>query len=189
MAQERPPECIALLGTDEPDDRGRVLRAGPLSVEFQNGQLRWIRIGGHEVLRAVAFIVRDEVWGTYNAEITGLTIEERAGGFAVRYQGRCADGALVYDAEIQGSAGELVFSARVKVTRDFSTNRTGFVILHPLEGCAGRPLKVEHVDGRTEEARFPTRISPYQPFFEIRSLKHEFAPGAFVTVRLEGDTF
>jgi hypothetical protein len=189
MAQQPPPTSIVLLGTEEPDETGRVLRAGPLSVEFQNGQLRWIRVGGHEVLRAIAFIVRDEVWGTYSVDISGLTIEEHADGFAVRYQGRCADGALVYDAAIQGSAGELVFAAQVKVTRDFCTNRTGFVILHPLEGCAGYPVEVEHVDGSTEAAKFPSRISPYQPFFDIRSLKHEFAPGAFVTVRLEGDTF
>ena len=189
MAQQPPVTSVALLGTEEPGGTGRVLRAGPFSVEFQNGQLRWIRVSGHEVLRAIAFIVRDEVWGTYNADITGLSIEEQADGFAVRYQGCCADGALVYDAAIHGSAGELVFSARIKVTRDFRTNRTGFVLLHPLEGCAGHPLEVEHVDGRTDAASFPSRISPYQPFFDIRSLKHEFAPGAFVTVRLEGDTF
>ncbi len=35
----------------------------------------------------------------------------------------------------------------------------------------------------------PSRIDAYQPFFQVRALKHEFAPGAFVTVRLEGETF
>ena len=44
---------------------GRTLTAGPMSVEFDNGQLRYLKVDGIEVLRAVAFLVRDENWGTY----------------------------------------------------------------------------------------------------------------------------
>jgi D-apionolactonase len=189
MAQQQAPESIALYGTEEPDEKGRVLRAGSLSVEFQNGQLRYVRRGDKEVMRAVAFIVRDEVWGTYNAEIAQLEIEEQPSAFRIRYAGHCADGAVRYDADITGTEQELIFAARVTVARNFRTNRTGFVILHPLEGCAGRPVEVEHVDGSREHAEFPHRISAYQPFFAVRALKHEFAPGSFVTARLEGDTF
>ena len=189
MAQREAPEIIALFGTDEPDDKGRVLRAGSLSVEFQNGQLRYVRVGDKEVMRAVAFIVRDESWGTLNAEISHLEIEDAGDAFRVRYEGRCAAGAIVYRADIRGKETELVFSAAITATRSFRTNRTGFVILHPLEGCAGHPVEVEHVDGRVERSVFPGRISAYQPFFEVRALKHEFVPGSFVTARLEGDTF
>ena len=189
MVQDRPPLSIALYGTEEPDEKGRVLRAGSLSVELQNGQLRYIRIGGKEAIRAVAFIVRDESWGTYSPAISDLEVEEGPNGIHVRYQGRCADGAVVYDADIRGDARELVFSARINVTQRFRTNRTGFVILHPLEGCAGNAVEVEHVDGRVERSQFPSKISAYQPFFDVRALKHEFAPGAFVTARLEGDIF
>ena len=34
---------------------GRILTAGPLSVEFDNGQLRYLKVDGVEVLRAVRF--------------------------------------------------------------------------------------------------------------------------------------
>jgi hypothetical protein len=189
MAEQRPSQSIALFGTDESDDKGRVLRAGSLSAEFQNGQLRYIRAGGTEVMRAVAFLVRDESWGTYNTEISNLRIEEGEDKFHVSYQGLCADGAVIYQADISAKASELEFAASLTATRNFRTNRTGFVILHPLEGCAGCPLEVEHADGRIEHARFPDKISPYQPFFAIRALKHEFAPRAFLVARLEGDTF
>ncbi len=189
MAEQQPPGSIILYGTDEVDEKGRVLHAGSLSVEFQNGQLRYVRCGGKEVMRAVAFIVRDEVWGTYNAEITELQIDETPNAFRIRYHGRCAEGAVRYHADISGAENELVFAARITIARNFRTNRTGFVILHPLEGCAGCPVEVEHVDGRIEHAEFPARISAYQPFFAVRALKHEFAPGSFVTARLEGDTF
>jgi D-apionolactonase len=189
MAEQRPSKSIALFGTDNPDEKGRVLRAGCLSVEFENGQLRYVRVGDTEVMRAVAFLVRDESWGTYATEISKLEIDESKDRFQIRYEGCCADGAVVYHADIRGEASELLFAARLSVTRKFSTNRTGFVILHPLEGCTGRPMDVEHVDGRIERSRFPSKISAYQPFFAIRALKHEFAPGAFITARLEGDTF
>ena len=189
MEAQRATDSVVLFGTDEPDEKGRVLSAGSLSVEFHRGQLRYVRRGDSELMRAVAFIVRDEVWGTYETEITALEINEAPNAFGIRYEGRCAEGAVVYRADISGTENELVFAARVEIARDFRTNRTGFVILHPLDGCAGCPVEVQHADGRKQLSEFPSRISPYQPFFSIRSLKHEFAPGVFVTARLEGDTF
>ena len=189
MITQHASESVILFGADEPVEHGRVLRAGSLSVEFHNGALRYVRRGDAELMRAIAFIVRDEVWGTYNPEISALEIEEQPDAFRIQYEGRCADGAVRYHANIRGAENALIFEARLELARDFRTNRTGFVILHPLEGCAGCPVEVEHVDGAKERAEFPSRISAYQPFFAVRALKHEFAPGAFVTARLEGDTF
>jgi D-apionolactonase len=63
MAKERAPDRAALCGTNELDEKGRVLRARSLSAEFH---LRYIRVGDREVMRAVAFIVRDENWSTFN---------------------------------------------------------------------------------------------------------------------------
>jgi hypothetical protein len=189
MRTHQASEGVILFGTDEPVEHGRVLRAGALSVEFDKGALRYVRRGDAELMRAVAFIVRDEVWGTYNPEISPLEIDESPNAFRIRYEGRCAEGAVRYHADIRGAENELIFEARLALTSNFSTNRTGFVILHPLKGCAGCPVEVEHVDGSIERAEFPNRISAYQPFFDVRALKHQFAPGAFVTARLEGDTF
>ena len=69
------------------------------------------------------------------------------------------------------------------------TNRTGFIVLHPLEGVAGSPVKVLHVDGREEASRFPAVIDPMCPFQDIRALSHEVTPGTWVTCTMEGDTF
>lgn len=38
MTERRAAEEIVLYGTQEPDEKGRVIRAGALSVEFQSGQ-------------------------------------------------------------------------------------------------------------------------------------------------------
>ena len=62
MKPTAPSRPIALTGTEQPNVAGRVLRAGPISVELDNGQLRYLKVNGIEVLRAVGFLVRDENW-------------------------------------------------------------------------------------------------------------------------------
>ena len=69
-----PTRAVTLYGTEQEDPPARVLRAGPLSAEFENGALRYVRFGGIEVLRAIAFLVRDENWGTFAPEISDLKI-------------------------------------------------------------------------------------------------------------------
>ena len=81
------------------------------------------------------------------------------------------------------------FAASATPEADFLTNRTGFVVLHPLNGVAGLPVEVEHVDGKREKSKFPAIINPVQPFYAIRSLRHKVMPGLTATCRMEGDTF
>ncbi len=183
--------AVKLFGTDAEDPPSRRLSAGSLSAVLQNGQLRYVTFAGVEVLRGVAFLARDANWGTYAAELDDLEIVEDQSGFTVKYRATCADDKqrLVYEAHIRGSIdGSLTFVAVATPATDFVTNRTGFVVLHPA-ALAGRPVKVAHVDGREGEARFPERISPAQPIFDIRVLTHEAAPGLFATCRMEGDAF
>ena len=69
MASAVPSTAIRLFGTEQTDPPMRELRAGSLSVQFDNGALRYVRFGGVEVLRAIAFLVRDENWGTFAPHI------------------------------------------------------------------------------------------------------------------------
>ena len=95
-----------------------------------------------------------------------------------------------YDATIEGKPdGSLEFTATATPTTDFLTARTGFVVLHPLTGVAGRAVEIEHVDGTVEKSKFPELVNPVQPVLHIRSLTHEVLPGLKATVRMEGDTY
>ena len=192
MAVVLPSRQVKLFGTESENAEGRVLRAGALSAILDNGALRYIRLGDVEVMRAIAFLVRDENWGTFTPEISNLAVSEADGAFSVRYEARCLDAnrSIRYQAEISCSPkGDLLFTARAKPDSNFLTNRTGFVVLHPLKGVAGRPVEVEHVDGRKVRSEFPAIINPVQPFFDIRALTHEVRPGLKVTCRMEGDSF
>lgn len=183
---------IRLYGTSEQVESPRLLRAGKLTAELEAGNLRYIRFDGIELIRAISFIVRDKDWGTYNPIISDLEIDLRPSGFAVDYRADVADERqnLSYRASIRGNAdGYLSFFARAEAKSNFLTNRTGFVVLHPIEGVAGRPVLIEHVDGRQVEGSFPELIDPLQPMMDLRALTHEPVPGLKVTCRMEGDTF
>lgn len=181
-----------LYGTNEPPAERRLFRAGPLCVEFEAGNLRRLRFGGVEVLRGIAFLVRDTGWGTYRAAITDLDTREEPGLFSIQYRATCSgpEGAFAYQARIEGRAsGTLLFACEGAPAADFPANRVGFVVLHPIEGVAGQPMDVEHTDGRRETVALPAAVAPDQPILDIRALTHEAAPGLRARVRMEGDAF
>ncbi|MFL5335300.1 MAG: hypothetical protein ACJ8H8_19435 [Geminicoccaceae bacterium] len=184
--------AMKLFGTEEPAQETHLLRAGPLEATLDAGNLRHVRLHGVEAIRAISYIVRDRNWGTYNPEISDLRIEQDAAGFRVSYRAVCKDAqqAFAYAARIEGDAsGNLSFAADGEAITDFVTNRTGFVVLHPLAGVSGAPVEVERVDGSVETSRFPELIDPTCPFRGIRALTHEPLPGLRATCRMEGDTF
>ena len=192
MAQKKPSRAIRLFGTEVPDGKRRELVAGPITAMFDNGALRYIRFRGAEVLRGIAYLLRDKNWGTYSPLIENLKVKQGKNGFSISYDATCrdADQAIRYRAKIEAKPdGTLVFSVDGTPLSDFLTNRTGFVVLHPLEGVVGKPVEVVHVDGKREKRRFPKLISPGQPIFEIRSLKHTVMPGVTATVVMEGEKF
>ena len=56
------PTRTLYYGWDGPLPEKRELRAGPLTLLFEGGDLRYVRLGDHEVLRRVYVSVRDSNW-------------------------------------------------------------------------------------------------------------------------------
>jgi len=189
---EDPPPAVKLFGTTEPPAAVRRLAAGRLTAILEAGALRRIALGGREAVRGIAFVVRDRNWGTCAPQIADLAVEEAGDAFRVTYRARCADGgqALAYRVAIEGTAdGRLEFRADGAAETGFVTNRTGFTVLHPIEGIAGEPAHVLHTDGTEERTFLPALIAPSQPVFDIRAITHEAAPGLSVRVTMEGDAY
>ncbi|MFO0994521.1 MAG: hypothetical protein U1E67_21615 [Hyphomicrobiales bacterium] len=192
MAAAKASRAVKLFGTDVADGKGRLLQAGAISAMLDNGALRYIKLGDAEVLRAIAFLVRDENWGTFTPKLTNLKVSKSKSGFKVTYDATCGDAKaeLAYHADIACSAdGVLKFAVSATPKADFKTNRTGFIVLHPLKGVAGKPVTIEHVDGKKDRDKFPATINPVQPFLNVRAMTHSPMPGVNAEVRFEGDTF
>jgi len=192
MKVARPSSAIALCGTEQAQAPGRVVKAGPLTAELDSGQLRYVRVNGIEVLRAISFLIRDKNWGTATPAISNLKVDQRGDGFSVSFHAaiKVDEQKLSYDARIEATKeGHLEFTGIAMPETDFLTARTGFVVLHPLKGVAGQAVDIEHVDGSKVKSKFPELVNPIQPVLNIRSLTHEVMPGLEATVLMEGDTF
>ncbi|MER8437805.1 hypothetical protein NKH36_20200 [Mesorhizobium sp. M1312] len=186
-------DAFLLYGTPAVEAEPVRLRAGALTADFVNGNLRTIRHGGIEVLRAIAYIVRDRDWGTYEPVLSDLVIDQGPESFSVSYSASCVGpggSRLDFLATIEASAdGHLVFDVSALPESDFETNRCGFCILHPIAGLAGSPVTVEHTDGSVVETKLPQLIDPWQPFKDLRAITHEVRPGVTAECRMEGDAF
>lgn len=178
-------DLIALYGTDKPPRRRQVLRAGDATVTLEAGQLRHLRVGGIEAIRAVSFLVRDRDWGTVEPVITDLAVDGGRLTYAARYDmdGGSLNAQVTLTLTPDSLTAEVVAVAHGTV----ETNRAGFTVLHPIKGVAGAPVRVGHPDG-IEDTQFPTLIEPWQPFKDITSLTHQ-AGGLRIECRLEGDVF
>jgi hypothetical protein len=185
-------EAVALFGTTEVEPDPRTLRAGPLEAVFDGAGLRWIRWKGVELVRAISFLVRDDAWRTPPQAISDLVVEEGEGRFSLRFGSLVDVGGARLKSRVSYEAsaeGRLVARVSVEPLTDFMTNRTGFVVLHPLEGVAGAPVEVEHASGGREAVMLGATINPAQPLKDIREVSHEAAPGLRAIVRMEGDVF
>lgn len=185
------PLNVLRYGVDAPLPEERTLRAGPLSMLYSDGDLRLIRLGDREVLNRIYVAVRDHNWNTIPIQLSNVQIEDEGVSFRIRYDADHREGPIDFhwQGTITGARdGTIRFEMDGEARSTFLRNRIGFCILHPA-AIAGLPCTVEHVDGSSERSHFPRRISPHQPFFDVRAITHEAMPGVGVDVRMEGDTF
>ncbi|AGI72480.1 hypothetical protein OA238_c24220 [Octadecabacter arcticus 238] len=183
---------VLLTGTPRSEERPRVLRAGRLEATYAAGAMRCIRWNNVEILRAVLFLVRTPGWGTPSAKISSLEIEESAKAFTVAFEAHYAEPGkgVIASVRIAGLAdGKFNARATIRAEREFETNRTGFVILHPLDGFAGTDVEIEHASGSDETLKMPLTLSPGQPVKDIHAITHRPAPGLTIETRFEGDIF
>jgi hypothetical protein len=168
------------------------LQAGPLSLIFQKGDLRYIKLGKLEIIRRIYVAVRDQNWGTVPAEITNISLEVRQNSFQITYEAshQQADIDFTWQASLSGDEkGTITFVMDGIAHSTFQSNRIGFCVLHPAEFCRGILCDIEKVDGAREKGVFPEWISPSPPFTDIRAISHEVAPDVIVEVSLRGDVF
>jgi hypothetical protein len=162
---------------------------------FEAGDLRYVRLGGIEILRRVYGAVRDQNWGTPPGILSDLRVERGRGSFEVRYRSTHRQDPIdfVWDATIRGeAAGSIRFEMNGVARSTFLRSRIGLCVLHPVRECSGITCKVKHAGGVAGIAVFPEQICAQLPiagFFEMRALSYEAAPDLRVELTFEGDLF
>ncbi|HMJ89524.1 MAG TPA: hypothetical protein VK530_06890, partial [Candidatus Acidoferrum sp.] len=187
-------ENILLYGQEELPPKPLALRAGPLTMIFEpdNGFLRYIRLGDHEMVRSIYAVVRDQNWNTIPWHLLNLKSDVRADSFDLTFDVECEEGGLRYfwRGTVGGAAdGRVTFVFDGEARSEFLRNRIGICVLHPMFECAGKPCSLEHTTGTVEQTVFPKHIAPWQPFLDVQAITHEVAAGVRCEVRLEGEVF
>lgn len=185
-------------GRNAPPVATRELRAGPLTVLLEDGDLRYIRLDGVEIVRRIYVAVRDEVWNTIPATYSDFSYDVAADHFTVRLRAHHQYQQINVDwaGTIAGT-----FDGTIRYTMDAVANnafrycKIGFNIHHPPQE-AGRPYRAGGPEGasmgelpvliepqRNEGGRLTALFPPYD------SLEIDHDDRLTVRFRFEGDLF
>lgn len=182
-------------GDREPLPARVPLRAGPLALVLESGDLRSIRIGAVEVVNRIYGAVRDARWGTVPARLSDLQVETGPDWFRVGYtaEHRVDDGAFLWRADIAGRPdGTVAFGFRGRVLAGFARNRIGLCVLHPLRESLGLHATAHLTSGVLRPVRFPADVSAAQPvrgFENLRGLHWAITADLCAELTFDGDTF
>jgi D-apionolactonase len=168
------------------------LSAGPVSVELNPAgtALRDIAFDGEVVFRGLAFVARDENWGTLLlAAAPQIRRSENSIEIEAAGAGDHPNGDLAWHVLFRISPKGIEARTTARSSRGFLTNRTGLVVLHGLSACRSQEVVITHSDGRSTRSAFPIRISPHQPFLDMAALAHRTQRGTAVMIAFEGEVF
>lgn len=184
---------ILRYGKDQPLPEQIPLKAGVLTAIYDNGDLRYIRMGDQEIVWRLYCAVRDHNWGTIAPQLKDVDIQQSEDSFRITYTAHHVDASLGIDFQWQAtitgtSESRIRFEMQGQANSTFRRNRIGFCILHPMT-LAGQPITVEHDGGTSESATFPLTVAPDQPFLDIRAIRHPVGSDAQASIFFEGDIF
>lgn len=153
---------VLYYGKEEPLPARTELRAGPLKLVYEAGDLRYIKLGSQEILRRIYVAIRDRKWDTILPVLSNVQLAVVDDPFKITYDAENNQGNtdFFWQGSISGEAnGTVIFKMQGEAHSTFQRNRIGFCVLHPME-CASVVGKIEHVDGAIEECSFPQYIGP-----------------------------
>lgn len=178
-------------GAAEPAPSPVPLRAGDLTMLYEDGALRRICRGRVEIVRAVYAAVRDQNWRTVPGQIVNERVEAGSESFTISYERRYDWHGIRFhaDCHIEGNKDGVTFAMRGVSLSAFRRNRIGLCVLHPVKECAGQECEIVEPGGTTQALLFPDDISPHQPFLNIQTMRWRPAPKCEATLAFEGEIF
>ncbi|MFN3641754.1 MAG: hypothetical protein ACK4TB_02360 [Gemmobacter sp.] len=177
----------ALLGGDMAPTALDWHEAGRWRFAWADLSLRYLSADGVEVLRGIEFLARDADWGTLPARLVSCDSVQDGEALRLRFDATLGEGALDCAGTVTVRGDAVAFTVEARVARDLDTNRTGFVVLHPLAGFSGATVTAEGPGIGSVETRIPERISPGQPLRGFDRLRIALPGGAEASLAFEAD--
>ena len=140
----------------------RVLRAGPVTVLLDGVDLRYLRIGGTELVRRVYVAVRDVDWDTVPGtfRVSRWSRGRRASASSstsATHGGRSTSAGTARSPGDESGRVEVVLDGRAADVLPY--NRIGICVHHPWRETKAARFRARTPDGEVE-GRFPDLIGP-----------------------------
>ena len=155
---------ILYYGTDEPLPERIPLRAGPLALFYEQGDLRYIKLGDQEILRRIYVAIRDRNWGTILPRFSNIRMDIQADSFYITYEVENKRGEIdfAWKGEITGDAqGKIIFSMRGAGTCHLHAQPDR--LLRPAPGSLCRSRSARRARGRANRERRFSRADLRRP--------------------------
>jgi hypothetical protein len=157
-----------------------MLRAGPVTCEFRDGQLRYLYVGDKEIVRRVYFAVRDDQWQTPMPTFSQSQIQKTADTFKVSLAAKCKSEKVDYDwkGEIAGTAdGTITFSVTGTPATTFKSNRIGICVLYGVDSLVGQAFEAVGADGKATAGRWPDIVKMDLVAKDYKSIRYKTTDG------------
>lgn len=170
------------------------LRAGPVELDFVDGDLRHLRAHGEELIRRVTFNVRHHRWDTAAWRVDSLRLQREPESFLLHYSAHCEVAGTPYGwiADITGEPdGTITFHVIGEARVDSAEfRRAGLDVLYANPEVLGQPFETTHPDGRVAAHRFPELVPPHHlPAMDFTRIAHRTRAGAVVSTEIAGSVF
>jgi len=172
----------------------RTLTAGPVRLTLADGELRYLYVGRHEIIRRLYFCVRfHDKWDTARNEITRCDVTDTGGGFTVELAAKAVTGPVDYwwTARITGAAdGTISFAVKgAALTECTQIRRTGLQLLLGAGAVIGQPFVMTRPDGTSLRQELQTRLDPEVLPMQFQKLTYTSRDGLGISAEFAGTTF
>ncbi len=176
-----------------------LLRAGALTATLDGSDLTHVRLGATEVVRRILITVRDINWDTLQPEVLSSSMTSDADSFEIALEGRHTAGEIDFrwTASIRAdTSGRIAFALEGRAASEFTYNRIGLCVLHPVATCAGAAYRCSSSSGSHSgvlSAGITPQVSrdgiPIALFPECDALELKPATGGQLNFVFAGDLF
>jgi outer membrane protein assembly factor BamB len=183
-----------LYGEQRKSSTVRQLKAGPISLKFQDGELRYLVAGNREIMRRIYFAVRDSRWDTVMPEFSVINIDQQENSFIIKLTATAKNDIADYDwtGEITGTAdGKITFKINGKSNMDFNTPRIGLCMLLGTDALMGKDYELVDDKGIVKPGTFPVNVKNdlLANLNSFRTLRYTTKDGMTVSASLTDGLF
>jgi len=171
-----------------------TLRAGPVTLDFVDGDLRHLRAGGEELIRRITFNVRHHKWDTADWRLQSFRLQQQTDSFSLHFSAACeiVGARYTWSADVFGEEdGTLTYSVSGVAHADSAEiRRAGVNLLYANECVLGQSFETTHLDGKVVQHTFPELVpSHHLPTMDFSKIADRTRGGALVTAEISGSHF